>query len=195
MRFPLQVCGPLNPQGMTCPTSLAGPTPRPPRSRSAGRRSQKASRLRGATVTEGVCPYCAVGCGQLIYTKGGQAHRHRGQPREPHQRGHALPQGRRRLPARRQSAPRHPGALPRPLLRPLGDASRWTGRWTRSPGASRPRATPTSPTANESGRLLNSVRTIGTLGGATIDNEENYLIKKLFGGGLGVVSIENQARI
>ena len=45
------------------------------------------------------------------------------------------------------------------------------------------------------GRLLNSVRSIGTLGGATIDNEENYLIKKLFGGGLGVVSIENQARI
>ena len=48
---------------------------------------------------------------------------------------------------------------------------------------------------DEAGRLLNSVRTIGTLGGATIDNEENYLIKKLFGGGLGVVSIENQARI
>ncbi len=48
---------------------------------------------------------------------------------------------------------------------------------------------------NEAGRLLNSVRSIGTLGGATIDNEENYLIKKLFGAGLGVVSIENQARI
>ena len=48
---------------------------------------------------------------------------------------------------------------------------------------------------DENGRLLNSVRSIGTLGGATIDNEENYLIKKLFGGGLGVVSIENQARI
>jgi formate dehydrogenase major subunit len=47
----------------------------------------------------------------------------------------------------------------------------------------------------EAGRLLNSVRSIGTLGGATIDNEENYLIKKLFGVGLGVVSIENQARI
>ena len=39
------------------------------------------------------------------------------------------------------------------------------------------------------------MRNIGTLGGATLDNEENYLIKKLFGGGLGVVSIENQARI
>ena len=48
---------------------------------------------------------------------------------------------------------------------------------------------------DESGRLLNSVRNIGSLGGATIDNEENYLIKKLFGAGLGVVSIENQARI
>jgi formate dehydrogenase major subunit len=48
---------------------------------------------------------------------------------------------------------------------------------------------------NPDGRLLNSVRSFGTLGGATIDNEENYLIKKLFGGGLGVISIENQARI
>ena len=186
---------PSTPRGMTCPTHLAGLTHRPLASRSARRSVQKASRLRGATVTEGVCPYCAVGCGQLIYTKGGQAHRHRGQPREPHQRGHALPQGGRRLPARRQSAPRDPGPLPRPVLRSLGDAHRWTGRWTRSPAASRRRATRTSPIANESGRLLNSVRSIGTLGGATIDNEENYLIKKLFGGGLGVVSIENQARI
>ena len=50
-------------------------------------------------------------------------------------------------------------------------------------------------TRDEQGCLLNSVRSIGTLGGATIDNEENYLIKKLLGGGLGVVSIENQARI
>jgi formate dehydrogenase major subunit len=48
---------------------------------------------------------------------------------------------------------------------------------------------------NEEGRLLNSVRNMGTLGGATLDNEENYLIKKLFGAGLGVASIENQARI
>ena len=39
------------------------------------------------------------------------------------------------------------------------------------------------------------MRAIGSLGGATIDNEENYLIKKLFAGGLGVISIENQARI
>ena len=48
---------------------------------------------------------------------------------------------------------------------------------------------------NEKGVRLNSVRNIGTLGGATLDDEENYLIKKLFWGGLGVVPIENQARI
>ena len=45
------------------------------------------------------------------------------------------------------------------------------------------------------GRPLNGVKNIGTLGGATLDNEENYLIKKLFSAGLGVLSVENQARI
>src|SRR5208283_3991381 len=44
------------------------------------------------------------------------------------------------------------------------------------------------------GRLLNSVRNMGTLGGARLNIEDNYLIKKLFCGGLGVVSVENQAR-
>ena len=45
------------------------------------------------------------------------------------------------------------------------------------------------------GKLVNHTIGIGSLGGATLDNEENYLIKKLFNGGLGIVSIENQARI
>ena len=48
---------------------------------------------------------------------------------------------------------------------------------------------------NEKGKYFNAVRNIGSLGGATLDNEENYLIKKLFSGGLGILSIENQARI
>ena len=45
------------------------------------------------------------------------------------------------------------------------------------------------------GRVVNQTIGLATLGGATMDNEENYLIKKLYGGGLGLVSIENQARI
>jgi formate dehydrogenase major subunit len=47
----------------------------------------------------------------------------------------------------------------------------------------------------EGGLLLNAVQNMGSLGGATLDIEENYLMKKLFGAGLGMVSIENQARI
>ncbi len=45
------------------------------------------------------------------------------------------------------------------------------------------------------GRVINHTLGLGSLGGATMDNEENYLIKKLFTGGLGMVNVENQARI
>ena len=45
------------------------------------------------------------------------------------------------------------------------------------------------------GRVVNHTLGVGSLGGATLDNEENYLIKKLFAGGLGLVNVENQARI
>ena len=48
---------------------------------------------------------------------------------------------------------------------------------------------------DDQGRVLNRTLGIAHLGGATLDNEENYLIKKLFTGGLGIVSVENQARI
>ena len=48
---------------------------------------------------------------------------------------------------------------------------------------------------NEDGQVVNHVTNIGALGGATLDNEENYLIKKLLCAGLQIVSIENQARI
>jgi formate dehydrogenase major subunit len=50
-------------------------------------------------------------------------------------------------------------------------------------------------TALPDGTPVNHTFAIGSLGGATLDNEENYLIKKLFGGGLGMVWIENQARV
>src|SRR5947199_9601438 len=55
--------------------------------------AQKASRLRGATVTEGLCPYCAVGCGQLIYTKGSQVIDIEGNPKSPINEGTLCPKG------------------------------------------------------------------------------------------------------
>src|ERR1700719_3218950 len=53
----------------------------------------KTSRLRGATVTESICPYCAVGCGQLIYSKSGQLIDIEGDPRSPINEGTLCPKG------------------------------------------------------------------------------------------------------
>jgi formate dehydrogenase major subunit len=154
----------------------------------------KSSRLRGATVTEGVCPYCAVGCGQLIYTKAGRIIDIEGNPESPINEGTLCPKG-----ANAFQLAVNPHRVTQVLYRaPYSD--KWETRsmeWALDRIAERVKAARDADFTerNADGRLLNSVRTIGTLGGATIDNEENYLIKKLFGGGLGVVSIENQARI
>ena len=154
----------------------------------------KSSRLRGATVTESVCPYCAVGCGQLIFTKGGELIDIEGDPDSPISGGHLCPKG-----ANAFQLAVNSHRVSNVLYRaPFSD--RWETRsldWAMDQIAQRVKAARDADftARDEQGRLLNSVRSIGTLGGASLDNEENYLIKKLFGGGLGVVSIENQARI
>ena len=154
----------------------------------------KSSRLRGATVTESVCPYCAVGCGQLIYTKAGQLIDIEGDPRSPVNEGTLCPKG-----ANAFQLAVNPHRVTQVLYRaPYSD--RWETKsldWALGRIAERVKAARDADFATRTGagRVLNHVTTIGTLGGATIDNEENYLIKKLFGAGLGVVSIENQARI
>jgi formate dehydrogenase major subunit len=154
----------------------------------------KASRLRGANYTESVCPYCAVGCGQLIYTKNGELIDIEGDPESPISGGHLCPKG-----ANAFQLAVNPHRITHVLYRaPRSD--HWETRpldWAIDQIAQRVKAARDADFTerDEQGRVLNSVRSMGTLGGATIDNEENYLIKKLFGGGLGVVSIENQARI
>ncbi|MBO0697396.1 MAG: hypothetical protein J2P46_03315 [Zavarzinella sp.] len=156
--------------------------------------ADKASRLRGATVTASVCPYCAVGCGQLIYTKGGQLIDIEGDPRSPISEGTLCPKG-----ANAFQLAVNPHRVTRVLYRaPYSD--RWETKsldWALDEIAKRVKAARDKDfvARTADGRLLNAVTTIGTLGGATLDIEENYLIKKLFGAGLGVVSIENQARI
>ena len=154
----------------------------------------KTSRLRGATVTPSVCPYCAVGCGQLIYTKGGRIIDIEGNPESPINEGTLCPKG-----ANAFQLAVNPHRVTQVLYRaPFSD--HWETKpldWAMDQIARRMKAARDADFTgrDEKGRLLNSVRSVGTLGGATIDNEENYLIKKLFGAGLGVVSIENQARI
>jgi formate dehydrogenase major subunit len=168
--------------------------PDPSREPVSPRTSAKTSRLRGATVTESVCPYCAVGCGQLIFSKGGRLIDIEGNPESPINQGTLCPKG-----ANAFQLAVNPHRVTTVMYRaPYSD--RWETKtldWALDRIAQRVKQARDADFAHrdEKGRLLNSVRSIGTLGGATIDNEENYLIKKLFGGGLGVVSIENQARI
>src|SRR5437870_5583883 len=155
---------------------------------------QKPSRLRGAAVTESVCPYCAVGCGQLSYTKAGKVIDIEGDPESPINEGTLCPKG-----ADAFQLAVNPHRLTHVLYRaPFSD--RWERKpldWALDQIAGRVKeARDTDFTAcNEQGQRINAVRAIGSLGGATLDIEENYLIKKLFCGGLEVVPIENQARI
>ena len=141
-----------------------------------------------------VCPYCAVGCGQLIYSKDGRPIHIEGDPRSPINQGTLCPKGAGTL-----------GMLLSPkrvstVLYRAPYAKEWEVKpldWAMERIAQLTKRTrdETFATTLPDGRVINQTLGLGSLGGATMDNEENYLIKKLLGGGLGVVNIENQARI
>ena len=154
----------------------------------------KSSRLTGATKVASVCPYCAVGCGLNVYTKAGEVIDVEGNPDSPINEGHLCPKGANVFQLG-QNAHRVRHVLYRA---PFSD--HWERRplaWALDRVAERVKAARDAGFRERSadGRLLNHLPTVGCLGGATLDNEENYLMKKLFGAGLGMVSIENQARI
>jgi formate dehydrogenase major subunit len=151
------------------------------------------ARIAGLKATESVCPYCAVGCGQVVYTRGGELIDIEGNPRSPINQGTLCPKGS----ASRQLV-QQPGRLTKVRYRPPG-GTEWQelGLETamdmiaeRVIGA---REAGWQDTDHRGWRVN---RTLGFahLGGATLDNEENYLIKKLFTA-MGAVQIENQARI
>lgn len=154
----------------------------------------KHSRLTGATRTDSICPYCAVGCSLHVYTKAGEIIDIEGNPNSPINEGTLCPKG-----ANTFQLTRNPHRVTKILYRaPYSD--RWEEKpleWAMDQIARRVKETRDRGwiERSEDGLLLNQVTNMGTLGGATLDNEENYLIKKLFSGGLGVVSVENQARI
>jgi formate dehydrogenase major subunit len=144
-------------------------------------------------VARSVCPYCAVGCGQLIYVKNEKIIDIEGDPASPISEGCLCPKGAATFQLV-TNAQREQHVLYR---RPYGT------RWERIPleramdmVAERVRRTRDAnwEDQNEEGDPLRRTMAIAHLGGATLDNEENYLIKKLFTG-LGVVQVENQARI
>jgi formate dehydrogenase major subunit len=161
-------------------------------------RSAKTDALRARidtadSVTPSVCPYCAVGCAQLVYAKGGEVVQIEGDPASPISRGRLCPKGSATL-----------GYVKSPLRETKVKYRRPYGtQWEELPLdramemiADRMVATreATWEAADADGNATRRTLGIANLGGATLDNEENYLIKKLMTG-LGVVQVENQARI
>ena len=156
--------------------------------------ARKHSRLRGATKSHGVCPYCAVGCSQNVYTKGGEIIDIEGDPDSPINEGTLCPKG-----ANTFQLVSNPHRVKKVMYRaPYSD--HWEERpldWAMDRIAHLVKEARDRDFVEKSpdGIEVNHLKTIAHLGGATLDNEENYLIKKLFAGGLGILSIENQARI
>jgi formate dehydrogenase major subunit len=147
----------------------------------------------GAAAARSVCPYCAVGCGQLVYHRDGELVAIEGDPESPISRGHLCPKG-----AASHQLLTHAGRLTTVRYRPPF-ATAWRelpleeamDRIADRVWASRERTF----AEQVNGERLMQCRGIAHLGGATLDNEENYLIKKLFSGGLGMTRLSNQARI
>ena len=147
----------------------------------------------GAQVARSVCPYCGVGCGQLIYHKNGKLISIEGDPASPISRGHLCPKG-----ADSFELLTHPGRLTKvKYRRPYGE--RWEEldlETAMDMIADRVWQTRERTFMEErDGESLMQTLGMAHLGGATLDNEENYLIRKLFTLGLGMVCISNQARI
>ena len=150
-------------------------------------------RIQNAKVVPSVCPYCAVGCGTLIHTVDGQIVNIEGNPASPVNMGNLCPKG-----AATYQLHVNPNRLTKVLHRAPG-GTQWEV-WDLERAMDRV-AELTKKTRDETfierlpnGKVVNQSLGIFSLGGATMDNEWNHLQQKLLRG-LGVVAIENQARI
>ena len=159
----------------------------------AAQEEVRQSRIAGAREVPSVCPYCAVGCGQLVHVRNGAIINIEGNPESPISQGTLCPKG---------------AATYQLVVNP----NRVTKVWHRAPGATEwdktkdlewamnriavltKQTRDASFAATREGKRVNHTLKIASLGGATMDNEWNYLQCKLMRA-LGVVQIENQARI
>ncbi|QPP06516.1 molybdopterin-dependent oxidoreductase [Streptomyces bathyalis] len=143
-------------------------------------------------VVKSVCPYCAVGCGQNVYVKDGDVVQIEGDPDSPVSRGRLCPKGSATLQLTTGDARRHEVLYRRPYGKDWERLDLETAMDMVAERVIRTRRETWEST--HEGMRVNRTLGIATLGGAALDNEENYLIKKLFTA-LGVVQIENQARV
>ena len=169
-----------------------------PLARGAAAQSPRTAALQPRTATadrvvQSICPYCAVGCGQKVFVKDEKVVQIEGDPDSPISRGRLCPKGSaseqfvngsRRVTTVRY---RRPGGTDWEDL-PLDRAMEMIADRVVDTRAR------TWQDVDDQGRRLRRTLGFASLGGATLDNEENYLIKKLFTA-LGAIQVENQARI
>lgn len=150
-------------------------------------------RIRDAKATPSVCPFCSVGCGTIVHTIDGEIVNIEGDPRSPHNEGTLCPKG-----AATYQLHKNPNRATKVLHRKPG-AREWEEvslDWAmdRVAGLLKQTRDETFVERLSDGTLVNHTTAVFALGGATLDNEWNHLQQKLMRG-LGVVAIENQARI
>ena len=150
-------------------------------------------RIKEAKATPTVCPYCSVGCAMIVHTIGNDIVNIEGDKRSPHNEGCLCPKG-----AATYQLLKNPNRATRVLHRKPG-ATSWEEvelDWAMDRIAQLAKKTrdDTFIERLDDGTLVNQTTAIFSLGGATLDNEWNHMQQKLLRG-LGVVAIENQARI
>jgi formate dehydrogenase major subunit len=145
------------------------------------------------TVARSVCPYCAVGCGQRVYARDNQILQIEGDPDSPISRGRLCPKGSASKSLVTSELRQTKVRYRRPYGTGWEDLDLDTALDMIADRVIAARAQTWEDTDAE-GRPLNRTLGFASLGGATLDNEENYLIKKLFTAA-GALQIENQARI
>jgi formate dehydrogenase major subunit len=157
------------------------------------RTASAAARIAGLKVTESVCPFCAVGCGQLVYTRRGELVDIEGNPRSPINQGTLCPKG-----ASSRQLVQQPGRLTKVRYRRPGGSDWEELELERAMDMIADRVIAARESgwqdSDRHGWRVDRTLAFAHLGGATLDNEENYLIKKLFTA-MGAIQIENQARI
>lgn len=156
-------------------------------------------KIKEAKVTPTICPYCGVGCGQLVYTRNGKVVQVEGDPDNPQNKGSLCSKG-----AALSQVYNNPRRVTKPLYRAPG-SDRWEEKdwdWvlnrivenvkkTRDANFILTEKDDKDPTKEY---IANRTEAIACLGGASLDNEEDYLLVKLMRS-LGLVYIEHQARI
>lgn len=150
-------------------------------------------RIKEAKATPSLCPYCSVGCATIVHTINGEIVNIEGDPRSPHNEGTLCPKG-----AAIYQLHKNPNRATKVLHRKPG-ATEWEEvelEWAMDRVAELVKKTrdETFVERVSDGTLVNHTTAIFSLGGATLDNEWNHVQQKLMRG-LGVVAIENQARI